>query len=63
MAVRLRSPATKDDDVNKAPGGAGGQGTRADGRARAPGHAGGLRVDRTDEVRGAGPYPLERRRG
>ena len=30
------SPATKDDDVNKAPGGAGGQGTRADGRARSP---------------------------
>ena len=32
----LRSPQTADDDVNKAPGGVGGQGTRADGRARAP---------------------------
>ena len=32
----LRSPQTADDDVNKAPGGVGGQGTRADGRTRAP---------------------------
>jgi hypothetical protein len=32
----LRDPNVADDDVNKAPGGAGGQGTRADGRARAP---------------------------
>ena len=35
-ARALRDPASKDDDVNKAPGGAGGQGTRADGRARSP---------------------------
>ena len=33
---RLRDPNVADDDVNKAPGGVGGQGTRADGRARAP---------------------------
>lgn len=33
---RLRDPSVADDDVNKAPGGVGGQGTRADGRARAP---------------------------
>jgi hypothetical protein len=32
----LRDPNVADDDINKAPGGAGGQGTRADGRARAP---------------------------
>ena len=32
----LRDPETQDDDVNKAPGGSGGQGTRADGRARSP---------------------------
>jgi hypothetical protein len=35
-ARKLRGPESKDDDVNKAPGGAGGQGTRADGRARSP---------------------------
>ena len=33
---RLRDAETADDDVNKVPGGVGGQGTRADGRARAP---------------------------
>jgi hypothetical protein len=32
----LRDPNVADDDVNKRPGGVGGQGTRADGRARAP---------------------------
>jgi hypothetical protein len=32
----LRDPTAKDDDINKAPGGVGGQGTRADGRARSP---------------------------
>jgi len=32
----LRDPSKQDDDVNKAPGGSGGQGTRADGRARSP---------------------------
>lgn len=32
----LRDPNIADDDVNKRPGGVGGQGTRADGRTRAP---------------------------
>ena len=35
-ARKLRRPEDQDDDINKAPGGAGGQGTRADGRARSP---------------------------
>jgi len=35
-ARALRDPDKRDDDVNKAPGGSGGQGTRADGRARSP---------------------------
>ena len=33
---KLRDAETADDDVNKFPGGVGGQGTRADGRSRAP---------------------------
>ena len=42
----LRNPVQQDDDINKAPGGAGGQGTRADGRARSPDMPGESPTDR-----------------
>ena len=49
-ARSLRDPNAKDDDVNKAPGGAGGQGTRADGRARSPDMPGEGPNDRGERV-------------
>ena len=49
-ARALRRPEDQDDDVNKAPGGAGGQGTRADGRARSPDMPGEGPNDRGERV-------------
>ena len=49
-ARKLRTPEDQDDDVNKAPGGAGGQGTRADGRARSPDMPGEGPNDRGERV-------------
>lgn len=61
-ARKLRDPNTKDDDVNKAPGGAGGQGTRADGRARSPDMPGEGPDSRGEGVRG-GNIQRDRRSG
>jgi hypothetical protein len=49
-ARALRRPEDQDDDVNKAPGGGGGQGTRADGRARSPDMPGEGPNDRGERV-------------
>ena len=49
-ARKLRRPEDQDDDINKAPGGAGGQGTRADGRARSPDMPGEGPNDRGERV-------------
>ena len=48
----LRDTNAQDDDVNKRPGGAGGQGTRADGRARSPDLPGEGPNDRAERPQG-----------